>query len=331
MMTDDDDSSVSSASISGCTSTGTTEGASKSVESIGLAKGETRVVNMLKGVVALVLVLATVGASFAVYRYTSNEENNQFEQAFYSHGTKVVESLKDNVEKQLATLDTFSIAFTTLANNADGVEEGTETEAATATATATRKYPSPMPFVTVPGFERRVHSALSQVKALSLIVSVLVEGEDRELWEEYAIDHFHIWSKESRDFIQGGGYNITYRNVTQGHPAVRKLQGGFQEQIEASSDLEFVNGITNHIWVANWSDPNFGAIADPTPGPYLVGWQNTPHVFPGFENTNMGAPSPFNEPTFNATFKDFKASLVSTRVPCSNAVIVLITSHIMRL
>ena len=63
-------------------------------DGIQLAKSETRVVNMLRALVILVLILATAGASFAVYRFTRNEEQERFQLAFHGHSSKVIDVSK---------------------------------------------------------------------------------------------------------------------------------------------------------------------------------------------------------------------------------------------
>ena len=123
------------------TVTGDATGSSEKVEGFELAKGETRTVNLLRATLALVLILAATTVSIFVYKFTSSQETQDFEIAFHGHRTKVIESLKLNVERMLASMD----AFTTNMNAFAYSQE--------------RSYP----FVTLPGkFSKIV--ALSDVK-----------------------------------------------------------------------------------------------------------------------------------------------------------------------
>ena len=129
------------------TVTGDPTGSVDQVETFELAKGETRMVNLLRAVLALVLILAATIVAVFVYKFTSSQETHDFEVAFEGHRTKVIESLKLNVERMLASMDAFTTNMNAFANSQQ------------------RSYP----FVTLPGMLLK--------KAAHLIVMWNLSGE----------------------------------------------------------------------------------------------------------------------------------------------------------
>jgi hypothetical protein len=187
--TEQDDASLMSNSGSegddSATSPSTASG--KSSESQNLAREETRWVSLLRLTVILVLIFAAALVSFFVYRFSSSMESEDFQNEFIGHSTKVIESWQLNAEGQLAALHSFSVTLTSYA------KERNDT----------------WPFVTVPDFERRAHSVLSQVKSVSMLLHPIVTKENRAKWEQYSVDNFDGFTKESLDFQRSGGYNRT--------------------------------------------------------------------------------------------------------------------------
>ena len=57
-----------------------------------IAKQEGRVVFVLRMIVMLVLVASAIGVSLGVYFYTTNQEEESFQQNFDADATKVLES-----------------------------------------------------------------------------------------------------------------------------------------------------------------------------------------------------------------------------------------------
>jgi len=300
----DDSSNPDDESISDETCEGGISDADNSDDSFQLGKEETRVVNMLRAVVALVLIVATVGASFWVFSFTRNDEVNNFENAFLAHSSKAMDYLKTNVKNQLATMDSFSVALTSYAR-----DQGLT-----------------FPFVALPDYDRRVHAALAPIHALSMLVVPRVTAEQRPQWEQYAIDKFPEWSAESQEFIAGGGYDLRYRNTSEEHEVD---QGGSNNRRLAGSSpaLNYSTGIANMIYTRNETGDT---VPDPTVGPYFPLWQNAPYVPFKVENNNFGL-VPHYRGGIDIAFNERKASMVSPMlrrrcVYCTSVVFLLLNT-----
>ncbi|CAB9513943.1 Receptor-type guanylate cyclase gcy [Seminavis robusta] len=129
-----------------------------------LARTETRRVFVLKTVIFVVLILATIATSVAVFSYARSEEDADFEHEFESHATKVFQSFHGAVYRKLGVLDTFSTSITLFAleNNLT------------------------FPFVTLPFYELRGQATRALAEGIRLDYMPLVTDALRPVWEEYA-------------------------------------------------------------------------------------------------------------------------------------------------
>lgn len=109
---EEDDKSILELSKSNETSrTGMTDEAKNKRHPDELAQRETRIVSLLRALVALILILCATAVCFAVYRYTSDQEQADFENDFASHANKVMEAVDSNLERQLSTLSNFGVTI----------------------------------------------------------------------------------------------------------------------------------------------------------------------------------------------------------------------------
>ena len=256
---------------------GSVDNSNDSEETISeqLAKGETKVVRFLRAVVLLVLVVTATVVSFVVYRYTSDQERDEFLNSFNNHATKIVESLKINTASQMTAVDNFSTAMTNSAKETN----------------------STWPFVTVPNFSTLARSTLSEVKALSILVNVVVRQEEREEWNKYVATH-HGWKEEDIAFQASGGYNKKLNpDFYYGH---RKTQ----EYSQPYDIVDISNGYGDDIfdWVVPEGTTDFSQIAVASPkerGVFFPLWQNAPTVVTAPTNSDMynvpNNPGPFEE------------------------------------
>ncbi|KAL7556385.1 hypothetical protein ACA910_014127 [Epithemia clementina (nom. ined.)] len=269
---------------------------SRDENQITLAQKETRIVRSLRLGVLLFLFLAAGSIAYAVYHYTTDIDENEFEQAVYNHATKAIEALQLNTERQLTALDNFANHMTTTA--------------------MTRNLT--WPFVTIPGFSMLVRSTLSEVKALSILTNPIVMEHERAEWNEYALAH-GAWVEEDLAFQASGGYNQALGTnyippgVTTGSTrdllGVRDLDGpsdGAQEEGDGEEEVDISTGTGSDIFVERTSaDGTLRRIPDRSGEPYAPLWQNGPTYAFLIENQNSfdipGNRVPFNTCIYNHT------------------------------
>jgi hypothetical protein len=211
-----------------------------------LARGETKVVKVLRvSVLVLLLVTATL-TSVGVYIYTSNEETLNFESGYQAGAQRIVESFHDAVERRLGAVNSMATAITS---------HSLDTEQA-------------FPFVTIPNFEIRGSDTRVQADATGIIWMPLVTDETRDAWEEYAlINRSQIDEAFLEDMKQiekqDEYFGLTNSNSDTGNWKSQQAQQG-----------AFPNDGTGYI-PRIWSS---GAVGPPGveaegKGPYLPVWQ----------------------------------------------------------
>jgi cell division protein FtsL len=138
----------------------------KETERQTLGRKETKAVGYLKIVVVFVLLTAAILVSLATFKFTRDDEVQDFETQFDAHATRVIESFREVFDRQLAAVDMLSSSMTSYA-----LASG-----------------STFPNVTVPDFE--VLGANTRILSDALIVFYcpLVSNEDRTGFEAYARD-----------------------------------------------------------------------------------------------------------------------------------------------
>lgn len=219
-----------------------------------LAKGETRVVRLLRGVVLTVLLLTAAGVSFAVFRYTSNQEQQEFQNSFDDSAKKVIESLKVNTAGQLTAVDNFADAISATA------KENNET----------------WPMVTVPNYSLLARSALSSTKALSILIHPVVNQEERAEWNKYALEHNAEWKEQDLALQAQGFYN---KKLSQKHNTTRR---NLQETDVSEYDLVGIeNGMATDIYDTVWVPGEENPLMVRSPAEreiFFPVWQNVPAI-----------------------------------------------------
>lgn len=94
------------------------EAEEKKEESKALASQESHVVNWLRVAVFLVLSAAAVVVSLVVYRFTSNDQQDDFQTEYDAYATKVIEAFTASVASQVAAIDELSAHMTSYVQSA---------------------------------------------------------------------------------------------------------------------------------------------------------------------------------------------------------------------
>lgn len=142
-----------------------------------LARKETRVVNVLRVAVLFVLISTAALVSAVVYRYTKNEEHENFVTNFEQSATQVVESFHGVVERNMAAIATLSTSITSYAKHTN----------------------ASFPFVTVPDFE--LLGADLRVTSSSHLIYYCpkITNANRLQWEEYALENRFLANDYQRE------------------------------------------------------------------------------------------------------------------------------------
>ena len=248
-----------------------------------LARTEDKAVRSLRILVVLILFITAVLVSVAVYFYTSNDEEDDFEVEFAAQAARIMEQFHDSVEKTLQAMDAMSVATTSYAMSS---ELG-------------------FPRVTVPDFVFRGVSARVLSEAFFIMWSPLVTDETRGDWEAYT--------------VQTGLQNHQKAFVTE---SLMRSQQDAEYDIDfqiPDIDTSQVSGTAADFRPQIWKteEEGFGGFEykEPGSGPYLPIWQVTPTPpLPAIMNNNIFDAPALAAPT-NATFQSGKACIGPFTVP----------------
>lgn len=245
-----------------------------------LAKEETKLVRLLRACVLSVLFVTAAGVSFAVYRYTSQQEQKEFRDAFDNHARNVIESLKVATERQLMAVDKFATDATATAKNMNAT----------------------WPFVTLPDFSLRARNTLSELKAVSILINPVVHQKDRVEWNKYIAEHHAGWKGEDLAKQQAGWYN---KKINPRYNSTRRnLQGAAEEYKIVNVSKGYGDDI--YEWVFTESG-EFLLAAVPEDGAFYVPlWQNAPATPLVTENMD-GLNNFFNREAYMAVLNEQKA------------------------
>uniref|UniRef100_A0A7S3DSF0 Phosphodiesterase n=1 Tax=Entomoneis paludosa TaxID=265537 RepID=A0A7S3DSF0_9STRA len=217
-------------------------------EQMRLAQKETKAVFGLRVLVILVLLLAAVGVSLAVYFITSNAESAEYDAQFTGAADKVLSSFENIVGQKMGAIGSFCLGITSFAESQS-------------------EY---WPFVTLEDFEQRSASARTLSNALHMSLLPLVTDTERSEWEDYSVQNLE-WYLEGRAYQEELAAN--------GFSRRRKMLENTTEK-----ELNFDSGIGNRIYQFT---PYFDTIVDPGPGPYTPVWQSSPVTFLDSINMNL--------------------------------------------
>ena len=139
-----------------------------------LAASETRTVQRLRVIFALVLVSCTILVGVGVYMYTSGAEQRAFEEAFVADADKVLEAIGSSLEKTMGAIDAYAVSLLSTA----------------------RTLNQTWPFVYFPDFAIRTAKARTLSDSIYSGVFPLVTPETRLEWEAYSVAN-DAWVEES--------------------------------------------------------------------------------------------------------------------------------------
>lgn len=128
-----------------------------------------------KLLVLTVLLVSATAASVGTYKFTSNQEANEFEQQFINQADEIIKVSSSTASSSFSALQSFSNAVTSVSL----VEQ------------------AEWPLVSVPHFEVRGRDYLEATRAQAIAIVPLVADQDRLQWESYSVDQGssqpHIW------------------------------------------------------------------------------------------------------------------------------------------
>lgn len=137
----------------------------ESTKNDAVDKKQNRAVARLGFTVFFILLVVTFAASFSVYFYTSQQEEEGFEQHFHDQATKVVNTFAFNAKRRLEAMNGFSEQVTSHAINTNAT----------------------FPMVTLPDFERRATNMLALSEIVAVLIFPIVTAEQREEWTAYSV------------------------------------------------------------------------------------------------------------------------------------------------
>jgi hypothetical protein len=215
---------------------------------VTLAKKETKIANVLRVLVAFLLVATSLLSSALIFVFTSKDETVRFEADYQANAQKIIESFHDAVELRLGSINS-------LANSI------------TSQALATNQT---FPFVTIPDFEILGSDLRVQAGAMILYWTPLVTDETRAAWEAYAFKNRAqvdvAFEEESRRLkIQDDFFGQVARNVSVTAPLRQPQSPG--------TILNDGTGYHPRIWFSGTLGDGTEDNAPEGSGPFLPYWQ----------------------------------------------------------
>jgi hypothetical protein len=214
------------------------ESSTDEMDSISVASsrnGRSVYASRLRSCVILMFVYLTVAMPTLMYIATRNTEVDDFESEFASLSDQVVSRFEAKLGSTLYAIDSMSIAAT-----ADALQTN-----------------SSWPFVTMRDFDLLCASSLVLADVLFMSINPLVELEERQDWEGYALTNLD-WLYEASE-----------------RQRVIDAERARQEQTP-NRDLQDAPPIVPFVYRFNVGDEEGDAIYENSTGPYFPSWQ----VFP---------------------------------------------------
>jgi hypothetical protein len=249
-----------------------------------VARRERRYIFYLRVLVAFVLVVVAVCVSLAVFFYSRNKEQDDFERQFAHQAIKLLDSWKENAKRRVGAIEAVALAFTSHA-----------------LSTHDR-----FPFVTLPDFERRVTQTLDQAQVLSLTYLPIITGAAKSHWEIYSI-YKQGWFEESMAYQQEEQAKRKSVHVDEaGSVAVladETAVDGHGKDVQINPVIYRFNGVEK--------EPQDG------PGPFVPVWQFSP-IIPVSDIINfdmLSHPSHANE---GMACMKYQKRIIGRSFDCSN-------------
>jgi class 3 adenylate cyclase len=182
------------ASESECMSVFTVQEPTKSNEDDAeIAEAESNLLFWIRMIVLAVLVLSTVSVALVVYFYTSDSEEDEFEEQFVSDSLKVFEAVGTSLDITFGAADAFILKVVSYARYSN----------------------STWPFVTTPDFAVQAAKLLSISSAVFFNQYPLVSNDQRAEWEKYSIEN-DAWVED--------GIQVQARNKNYAGPIVTEYE-----------------------------------------------------------------------------------------------------------
>lgn len=226
-------------------------------EKIEIANNESKQVSYMRHILVLVLFLVATGVSAAVFLFSRESEQNEFETQYYDHAHKVTSSFRTNANMRLGAIESFAVSI------ASGAKSRGET----------------WPNVTTPDFERKAEFIIELSSVMSLTIFPLVTTENRDGWGEY--------SGKSTDWIKQG---LAYQEQRM------SADFDFEKDQAAVAfvDLVMEGPLNDDQWIRPYTF-NLGreGISPAKEGPFFPWWQFAPvsPVLPGINYNTMSNPT----------------------------------------
>lgn len=148
---------------------------------------EGRFVWVLRLLLITLLCACLVGVAVAVFRYTSDQEQELFEDRYLDNAEKVLQAIRASLYSSLGALDSFTT---------DTVAFSQKTSSDEHTNNYTDSSSSPWPFVTLPSFAVRAAKLRSLSRAFIIVQYHAVSAEQRAEWEAYSVTN-DAWVDEA--------------------------------------------------------------------------------------------------------------------------------------
>jgi hypothetical protein len=213
-----------------------------------LAKKETKIANVLRLLVAFLLVATALLSCVLIFVFTTKDETERFDADYQANALKIIDSFQDAVEHRLGSINTMASSITShaLATN------------------------QTFPYVTIPDFEIRGSDLRVQAGAMVLYWTPLVTDETRAAWEAYAFKNRAqinvAFEEESRRLkIQDDFFGRVARNVNVTAPLRQPQSPG--------TILDDGTGYHPSIWFSGTLGDTTVGDAPEGSGPFLPYWQ----------------------------------------------------------
>lgn len=214
-----------------------------------VAASETKLVNLLRLVLVMLLASVTVVVSVGVYKLTAKDERDRFEEHVETYSTRILESVQHSISERLQAISGMATSLTSH-------------------ALATGQT---FPMVTIPDFELRGSSLRTMAQTHAIHYMPVVHDHQREAWEAYAmerrgqIDQAFVADTQHRQ-RQDAALGFDTRRRQQDEPSSQNLVQNTTETI-----LEDGTGYHTRIWSNGAITPKGDEQEDA--GPYLPLWQ----------------------------------------------------------
>lgn len=246
-----------------------------------IAKRETRAVGHLRAGLLFALISATLAVSLAVFYYTRNRQEQDFEDAFADNSLKIVESFQTVGERRLSAIASFGTTITSYAIGTNAT----------------------WPFVTVPQFEARCSHLLNLAEAVAIAFAPIVEDKDRAKWEDEYVPNNIRWAEESFTYLEttqyASGEDTSAINDAASGGGSSEEGGGTSEPPPTYEGMpDFSSGYSKEIFTYGFTPlGGLGPLIVNDEGPYIPWWQRAPSSRSegvGFVNIELR-----DDPSFN--------------------------------